>query len=54
MMVDIVDQSMHRVLLDSRAEVNVTYKSCWDQMDLEDKTLKRSSIPILGFFGETK
>ena len=53
MIVDIANQSVHRVLLDSRAEVNVIYKSCWDQMDLEDKTLKRSSTPIVGFLRES-
>ena len=53
MVVDIVDQSVHRVLLDSGAEVNVIYKSCWNQMDLEDKILKRSSTPIMGFSGES-
>ena len=30
MVVDIADHSVHRVLLDSGAEVNVIYKSCWD------------------------
>ena len=53
MVVDIADQSVYRVLLDSVAEVNVIYKSCWDQMDLEDKILKRSSTPIVGFSGES-
>ena len=53
MIVDIADQSVHIVLLDSGAEVNVIYKSCWDQMNLEDKVLKRSSIPIVGFSRES-
>ena len=52
MVIDIVDQSMHRVFLDNGAEVNVIYKSCRDQMDLEDKVLKRSSTLIVGFSGE--
>ena len=53
MVVDIADQSVHRVLLGSGAEVNVIYKSCWEQMDLEDKVLKRSSTPIVGFSRES-
>ena len=53
MVVDIADQFVHMVLLDSGAEVNVIYKSCWDKMDLEDKNLKRSSTPIVGFSGES-
>ncbi|XP_057524854.1 uncharacterized protein LOC130804440 [Amaranthus tricolor] len=53
MVVDVADQSVHRVLLDSGAEVNVIYKSCQDHMDLEDKVLKRSSTPIVGFSGES-
>ena len=53
MVVDMADQFVHRVLLDSGAEVNVIYKSCWDQMDLEDKVLKRSSTPIVRFSGES-
>ena len=30
MVVDIANQSVHRVLLDSGAKVNVIYKPCWD------------------------
>ena len=52
MVVDIANRFVHRILLDSDIEVNVIYKSCWDQMDLEDKVLKRSSTPIVGFSGE--
>ena len=52
MVMDIADQFVHRVLLDSGAEVNVISKSCWDQMDLEDKVLKRSSTPIVGISRE--
>jgi hypothetical protein len=52
MVVDIADQSVHRVLLDNGAEINVIYKSCWDQMDVDDKVLKKSSTPIVGFSGE--
>ena len=52
MVIDRVDESMHRVFLDNGAEVNVIYKSCWDQMDLKDKVLKRSFTPIVGFSGE--
>ena len=53
MVVDIADQFVHRVLLDSGAKVNVISKSCWDQMDLEDKVLKRSSTPIVGISRES-
>ena len=51
--IDIADQSVHRVLLDSGAKVNVIYKSCWDEMDLDEKALKRSTTSIVGFSDES-
>lgn len=47
MVVYIIEQSVHRVLLDCSTKLNVIYKSCWDHMHLEDKTRKRSSTPIV-------
>ena len=35
MVVEIAEQPVYRVLIDTRAEVNVIYKSCWDRMDVE-------------------
>jgi hypothetical protein len=53
MVLDIAEQSVHRVLIDSGAEINLIYKSCWDQMEIEEKILKKSSTPIVGFSGES-
>ena len=53
MVKDIADQSVNRILLDSGGEVKIIYKSCWDQMDLEDKLLKKSYTPIVGFSRES-
>ena len=33
MIVEIVELPVYRVLIDTGAEVNVIYKSCWDRMD---------------------
>ena len=35
MVVEIAEQPVYRVLIDTRAEVNVIYKSCWDRMNVE-------------------
>ena len=49
MVVEIIEQPVYGVLIDTEAEVNVTYKSCWDKMDVEGQHLVRATILIVGF-----
>ena len=49
MIVEIVELPVYRVLIDTGAEVNVIYKSCWDRMDVGSQHLIRATTPIVSF-----
>ena len=53
MVVEIVEQHVYRVLIDTGAKVNAIYKSCWDRMDAGGKHLVRATTLIVGFSGES-
>ncbi|CAO2830783.1 unnamed protein product [Amaranthus hypochondriacus] len=48
MVVDIAEQPVYRVLIDTETDVNVIYKSCWDKMDVGDQRLLKATAPIVG------
>ena len=49
MVVEIAEQPIHIVLINTRADFNVIYKSCWDRMDVGSQHLVRATTPIVGF-----
>lgn len=50
--VEIAEQPVYRIPIDTTAEVNVIYKSCWDRMDVGRQHLLRATNTIVGFSGD--